>query len=175
MLKKIGHIIVNILLVAYMLAVIPISACGFFGIHPYAVISGSMEPAIPIGSMVFSKETSFNDLREGDVITFMISDDQTATHRIKSIDTEKRKFVTKGDANDVEDSKRVSYENVVGKVIFYIPEIGYLMVMSGTKGRIILLAGIGLVLFSLCYFTEEEQSKTKSVHQKQKKEISNVE
>ena len=86
MLKKIGHIIVNILLIIYILAVVPLSVCGFFGIHPYAVVSGSMEPAISTGTMVFSKETSFKNLKKGDVITFMISEDQTVTHRIVSVD-----------------------------------------------------------------------------------------
>ena len=161
MLKKAGHIIVNILLIIYILAVVPISACGLFGIHPYAVTSGSMEPAIPTGSMVFSKET-FDKLKEGDVITFMISDEQTVTHRIKSIDTDKEKFTTKGDANDVEDSKQVSYENVIGKVVLHVPYLGYMMVMSGTKGRIVLL--------SLCFFTEEDKPGSKKSLKKEEKE-----
>ena len=170
MLKKAGHIIVNILLIIYILAVVPISACGLFGIHPYAVTSGSMEPAIPTGSMVFSKETSFDKLKEGDVITFMICDEQTVTHRIRSIDTDKEKFTTKCDANDVEDSKQVSYENVIGKVVLHVPYLGYIMVMSGTKGRIVLLAGIGLVLFSLCFFTEEDKPRSKKSLKKEEKE-----
>lgn len=170
MLKKAGHIIVNILLIIYILAVVPISACGLFGIHPYAVTSGSMEPAIPTGSMVFSKETSFDKLKEGDVITFMISDEQTVTHRIKRINTDKEKFTTKGDANDVEDSKQVSYENVIGKVVLHVPYLGYMMVMSGTKGRIVLLAGIGLVLFSLCFFTEESTDQKKSLKKEKRRQ-----
>ena len=99
----------------------------------------------------------------------MISDEQTVTHRIKRINTDKEKFTTKGDANDVEDSKQVSYENVIGKVVLHVPYLGYMMVMSGTKGRIVLLAGIGLVLFSLCFFTEESTDQKKSL-KKEKKE-----
>lgn len=175
MLRKIGRIIVNALLIIYILAVVPLSVCGFFGIHPYAVVSGSMEPAISTGSMVFSKETSFKNLKKGDVITFMISEDQTVTHRIASVDEDKKKFTTKGDANDVEDSKSVSYENVIGKVIFHVPYLGYTMVMTGTKGRIILMAGIGLVLFSLCLLTETNTKNAKQEKTIEEKETDHVE
>ena len=97
----------TVLLVGLVLVCLPITATRLFGYDAYSVVSGSMEPAIPTGSMVFSKETSFDKLKEGDVITFMISDEQTVTHRIKRINTDKEKFTTKGDANDVEDEDAV--------------------------------------------------------------------
>ena len=178
MLKKIGLIIVDILLAAYVIAIVPFTAaCEFFGIHPYAVTSGSMEPAIQTGSLVLAKETPFKELEIGEVITFMIGKDQTVTHRITAVDSKAHKFTTKGDANNTEDARRVSYKNVVGKVILHIPKAGYLLVMSGTKGRFIFIAGAGVALIALSSLLQPSvpAGKRKASPAAQEKEAKNAE
>ena len=155
--KKAARIVVDILIALYVILVVPVSVCGFVGIHPYAVTSGSMAPSIPVGSMVFAKETSFDDLKEGDVITYMISDDETVTHRITDIDDDDKKITTKGDANDNEDAKRVSYDNVVGKVILHIPYVGYYLWILG-KSRVFFVAGAGFILIALSIVLEDNKN-----------------
>lgn len=93
------------------------------------VRTGSMEPAIPQGSLVVVKpEKEYNP---GDVVTFRYSkkDDQTVTHRIlgieKQINTET--FLTKGDANEEKDLQPVVLENIVGKVVIVLPFAGYIL------------------------------------------------
>ncbi|MBR3125616.1 MAG: signal peptidase I [Mogibacterium sp.] len=126
------------------------------GIKTYAVISGSMEPAIPVGSMVYSKEVDPKTLETGDVIVFYNSnttqgDGSTAgiipvTHRVVLNDTGLGEITTKGDANEQRDISKVTYNNVEGKVIFHIPHLGYIGApLSTTMGKVaaalILLAG----------------------------------
>ena len=81
-----------------------------FGYKPFIVLSGSMQPNIVIGDLVFVKSTSVDKLDVNDVIAFRDDDNTVTTHRIVSIDTKtfgERCFVTKGDSNNVKDEKLV--------------------------------------------------------------------
>ena len=126
------------------------------GIKTFVVISGSMEPAIPVGSMVYSKEADPKTLETGDVIVFYSSNAPQGgtgagevipvTHRVVLNDTIAGEITTKGDANEQNDISKVTYLNVEGKVIFHIPQLGYLAApLSSMTGKIalalIILAG----------------------------------
>lgn len=96
------------------------------GLTPYTVLSGSMEPAYHVGSLIYVEKVSPDDIKVGDPITFVIDDSLVvATHRVMEVDTEKRCFITKGDANESTDGSPVLYENLVGKALFTIPHLGY--------------------------------------------------
>jgi len=91
------------------------------------VLSGSMEPAIKTGSVVIVKPA--DDYKIGDIITFgpYAKTKAPTTHRIYDIKvTEGRvSYITKGDANNAPDTKEVLKRNIIGKVLFSIPYIGY--------------------------------------------------
>ena len=88
------------------------------------VLSGSMEPSIPVGSIVVIKHVDPASLRIGDVICYQATDSMLVTHRI--IETNEIGFVTKGDANEEIDNKIVNQKDVVGSVVLSLPFIGYL-------------------------------------------------
>jgi len=88
------------------------------------VFTGSMETAIPVGSVVLIKPVDPETLKIGDVICFTLSEPTTITHRIFSITDEG--FITKGDANEDPDQWTVKKENVIGIVVLTIPYIGYI-------------------------------------------------
>lgn len=99
-----------------------------YGLTSYAVLSGSMEPSIHTGSVVFVKSTS--EYKIGDVVTFKTNnpDKIPTTHRVhemRAISGVER-YVTKGDANDDIDSRELSKPDIIGKVTFSIPFLGYL-------------------------------------------------
>lgn len=100
--------------------------------------SNSMWPKIKAGSVILAKKT--NTYKKGDIITFQ-SDPISTTHRIYKIINRDGKdfFVTKGDQNDALDSYLVSQEKIIGKVIYIIPYLGYLLTVLKTK--------LGLYLF----------------------------
>lgn len=97
------------------------------------VLTGSMEPAIPEGSMLLIRKTDPAALAEGDVVSFVSPDPALEgalnTHRIVRIEEEngKLRFFTKGDANMIEDQQPVEEHRVVGKVIFTSPQLGKLV------------------------------------------------
>jgi signal peptidase len=104
----------------------------------FIVLSGSMQPAIPIGSIIAIKPVDPNKLQINDIICFENSPNKPwITHRIINITQEG--FITKGDANPEEDRETVNKENVIGKVVLTIPYIGYLSYFVHTPLGFILL------------------------------------
>ena len=98
------------------------------GVQVYTVLSGSMEPAYHVGSVIYVKNVDCHTLREGDVITFAAADGIVATHRIAEVVQEENglRFRTKGDANQTADAALVDSRNVLGTPVFTIPYLGYL-------------------------------------------------
>lgn len=93
-------------------------------IRSLVVLTGSMEPKLPVGSVIFiKKQIAYN---KGDIITFASTGGQNVTHRIidfafTAVGTV---YTTQGDANNTADSHKVSLDKVSGKVFFAIPFVG---------------------------------------------------
>ena len=115
------------LLVITCIAFFAIIISGFFGIQRYLVVSGSMEPNLYAGDIIFvNSNVAFEDVQLGDVIIFQY-EDMNVIHRVVDeamIDGE-RHLKTKGDANKFDDGFVVSTENFSGKALFHIDKIGY--------------------------------------------------
>ncbi len=91
------------------------------------VQSGSMAPAIKMGSIVVVKPAE--DYKIGDVITFgpCTKTKAPTTHRIYDIKVVEGKpyYITKGDANNAPDQREISKREVIGKVLFSVPYLGF--------------------------------------------------
>ena len=102
----------------------------------YVVQSGSMEPAIHVGSVIVATAVDPNSLKTGDIITFIRPGDQESiTHRIVGINggPNGRTFVTQGDANGTPDQGEIRFDRLAGKVQFSIPYIGYAFGFIGSQ------------------------------------------
>ena len=73
-----------------------------FGYEIYNVISGSMEPEIPVGSLILVAPSQPESIIEGDIIAFE-STDSVVTHRVVENKKLEGELITKGDANEKED------------------------------------------------------------------------
>lgn len=84
--------------------------------------SGSMEPAIKTGAVIIIRKAKFEDVENGDIITFETPEGYV-THRLVGEDAEARKngaeafLITKGDANSIEDIERLDPEDIRGVVV----------------------------------------------------------
>ena len=115
----------------------------------YTIATGSMTPNInQFDAVINMRVDDPKDLKVGDVITFRSSSPtsigMTITHRIKAItedDEGNACYVTKGDANPVEDELCAKYNNVIGKVIIRISGLGHV--------QRFLASGVGWLLFIL--------------------------
>lgn len=140
------------------------------GIEPSVVESGSMEPSVHVGSLCFvNKHYKYDKIKEGDIIAFELPTGKKATHRVISKTEEGLK--TKGDSNEEPDGIITTKENFIGKNIFSIPKVGYVIkATQTTKGKIILITIIIVLLvagFSLGEskgkrFKEEKVEKEKT-------------
>lgn len=139
----------TILLLLVILLCIPLTLPRFWGYQVYTVISGSMEPAIPTGSLVYVKEKEAAKIQKGEVIAFHTYPDTGAViiHRVIKNQVVSGKFITKGDANQAEDMTPVSYKNLVGKVTMSIPQLGEILSLLVTfQGKIIAAGMVALAL-----------------------------
>lgn len=106
--------------------VIPVAA----GADRFTVLTGSMQPTYPPGTLIIVKPVDSKDLRLGDAITYQLRPGEPAvvTHRIVASSQNargERTYTTQGDANDTPDTEPVVAEQVNGKVWYSIPYLGY--------------------------------------------------
>jgi signal peptidase len=115
----------------------------------YVVRSGSMEPAIGTGSIVFVRAAEHYS--GGDIITFRRADSDPAalpiTHRVVEVQSEGEaaRFVTKGDANNAADAQPVSREEIIGKVLARVPYVGYPVSYARTRAGYVALVAVPAV------------------------------
>ena len=129
------------------------------GATPYAVLTGSMRPAMPPGTLVVVRPVDPGDIRTGSVITFMPTENDPAvvTHRVVGVGfdaTGKPTFRTKGDANDAPDPAPVHGYQVVGERWYFVPYLGYLTDLFTGRQRtvgIVVVTG-GLLLYALLMY-----------------------
>lgn len=128
--------------------------CGFV---PYVVLSGSMEPTIETGSLCFiNKNIKYKSIKEKDIIAFKHKNGTLVTHR--AVKVTKSGITTKGDSNKNTDGNLVKKENFVGKNVFWIPKVGYIVKkFQSTKGVIILITCVVLLFVSGLLFGEDDK------------------
>lgn len=114
-------------------------------LRSYAVLSGSMEPTVPVGSVVLARPDKF--YFRGDIISFR-KGNITVTHRLidKKIINGGTYYFTKGDANKTPDEKPVSFDKITGKVITIIPLLGYFLAFSKTAPGFVFLVIVPAII-----------------------------
>jgi signal peptidase len=144
-----------ILLVAGVALVVGVLIPRLLGGTAYAVLSGSMSPTYPIGTLVVTRKADTSALQVGDVITFQIESGkpQVATHRIVAtvFGHQGMQYTTKGDANEMQDLHPVLPVQIVGKVAYGIPYLGYVTAYltafaTGNSHQIVIFSCVGLLL-----------------------------
>lgn len=124
------------------------------GCQIYNVVSGSMEPAIPTGSIVYVKSAEASEINKGEVIAFYSEKGSGAiiTHRVVKNQLISGKFITKGDANEKEDVTPVDYDRLIGKVVFSMPVMGSVLAIVAEpvgKAAIVCLIVAAVLLRSI--------------------------
>jgi signal peptidase len=126
----------------------------FLPYQTYTVLSGSMEPTLPVGSVIVAVPAQGDELNKGDIITVAIPQRQEmlVTHRIVGVETgsQGRVFKTKGDANQEPDSWIVPAASGGWRYAFAIPYLGYVLsALQSGFGRLVLLVVPTLLLGGL--------------------------
>ena len=137
-----------------------ICVCGIgiprlFGINEYNVLTGSMTPTYPVGTLVFVQPKDPSSIRPGEVVTVVMDEQLTlVTHRVIANDYESKTITTKGDANNSSDTPS-RYENIVGVVCFSLPYVGEVVdyLTNDDAGRVVGIA-ILIGILALTFLAE---------------------
>ncbi len=138
-----------------------------FRLYPKIVLSGSMEPEIPVGSLAYIYAgTPAEEIRARDVIAYEIVNGTSVLHRVTGINSQKAEFRTKGDANEAADMGAVSFEQYQGKYMFCVPFVGYLVYFL--KNKIVIAVMLLLYIANMViYKLLESNRKGENIGEKQ--------
>ncbi|WP_162148678.1 signal peptidase I [Clostridium bornimense] len=121
----------------------------------YVIVTPSMKPTINPGDMIFVKKTDADKLEKGDIITFN-KDNIVATHRIEEISDDS--IITKGDNNNLEDTP-INKSDVIGKFVFSIPKIGYIISFAISPIGLVTMGSIIVFIFIYDFIFREKKQK----------------
>lgn len=176
--KTVWNAFTTVLVAVVLVLAVLLAGVRLLGLQVFTVLSGSMEPAYHVGSLIYVKSVDYTEIKPGDVITFMLDEDTLATHRVVDVvpddeDPTVLRYRTKGDANNAEDASLVHYKNVVGTPVFAIPKLGYLAnYIQHPPGTYIAISA-GAVLMILVFLPDLFESEEKP--KKRKDEDENAE
>lgn len=154
---KIINVIYNIIATVIVLVFVFTVGLKITDTKVFAVATPSMEDELYEGDMVFVRET--DTFLEGDIITARLSNGGQFTHRVYSVDEENRLVYTMGDNNPQPDPQPTSFDDVVGKVVFSVPQLGNLSLKFNATNIILLLAGILVALTVIRFVVFRIKSK----------------
>jgi signal peptidase len=129
------------------------------GATPYTVLTGSMRPSYPPGTLVVVKPVDADRIRVGDVITYQLESGKpaVATHRVTEISHNlagETRFTTQGDANESPDADPVRPVQVRGQLWYAVPYLGYVnnVITASQRRWAILIVAVGLLGYAAAMF-----------------------
>ena len=149
--KKATDIVFTVLMVLIIIFAFLLVGMRLFGLTPYTVLSGSMEPEYMTGSLIYVRRAKAEELTVGVPVTYKMESGIIVTHRIVEVIYDEDnptsvKYRTKGDANDTSDSP-IEASNVIGIPVFDIPFLGYIThFVQNPPGIYIAIIAIALLI-----------------------------
>lgn len=139
----------------------------FGGYSMFRVVTGSMEPTLPIGSILLCKEERIEAIQTDDIVCFRSREGgrlgQVVTHRVRAVlqdDSGTVYLETKGDANLSPDGSFVRQDNLIGRVVWHTGEGSSIQsVVSFITGKIGFLACIVVPILLLSGFMLRDNVK----------------
>lgn len=129
------------------------------GATPYTVLTSSMEPEYPPGTLVVVRPVPIEEIGTGDVITYQLESGESTvvTHRVVGLSTTlggEQSLVTQGDGNDIPDAEPVQPAQVKGKLWYSVPYLGHVNdVIGGDERRLGMYAVVaGLLGYAVFMF-----------------------
>lgn len=117
------------------------------GATPYTVLTSSMKPGLPPGTLVVSRPTDVDDIGIGTIVTYQLrsGEPEVVTHRVVAVRTNLRgevEFQTQGDANSAPDASWVRPEQIRGSLWYAVPQLGRVNTMLSGHQRQIAVYGV---------------------------------
>ncbi|MBN0042440.1 signal peptidase I [Cellulosimicrobium cellulans] len=137
---------------AVVLALVGVVVPLVLGATPYTVLTGSMRPTYPPGTMVVVRPVAVERVVPGDVVTYQLASGrpEVVTHRVVAVGVgagDERVLTTRGDANAAPDPEPVRPVQVRGTVVYAVPLLGWVSsaVSGDTRRTVAVVAAAGLL------------------------------
>lgn len=157
--KKVWDVFTTVLVVLVVLLAIVLVGVRLLGLQVYTVLSGSMEPQYPVGSLIYVKKVDYKTLQPGDVITYKLTGQTISTHRITQVLIDEKnpqgyRFMTKGDANEDADADPVHGANIIGTPVCIIPYLGYVAYYIQRPPGLYVAIAVGALLLTALFLPD---------------------
>lgn len=165
--KKRTPLGIVVFIIGIIMMIIPFAASAgmlvpkVMGYTEYTVVTASMEPELPVGSLIFVKKVDPATLEKGDIVTYSkeLGTEAIITHRLVENKIKERQIITKGDANDVNDMEPVKYDFVLGKMEASFPKLGVPARLAGTLAGKVFLAAMMITGYLLTVIASRLKSE----------------
>lgn len=143
------------------ISIIAFAAVMLFGLKPAVVISGSMEPTLPVGSLILTQSTAASQVEVGDIVTVPRDDGTLVTHRVVDIehpDDGPSSLTLRGDANESNDASPYAVTEA-GEHVLTIPVLGHIAMAVRTPTGLLAIIGGLICVFLLSYWTPRNPAR----------------
>ena len=138
----------------------------------FRVVTGSMEPTMPVGSILICRDTPIDDIREGDIVCFRSMGSagvgKIITHRVVAVlqngDGETL-LETWGDANLSADGNYVQADNLIGRVVWYAGQESKVLTFITSRFGFLSCIAIPILLVSTLILSESVRSIHKDLQE----------
>ncbi|MDJ0376791.1 signal peptidase I [Cryobacterium sp. PH31-L1] len=142
-----GALLLLVVMLLALLVIVP----KITGATPLTVLTSSMEPHLPPGTMIVVGPVNTDDLVIGDVATYQIHSGEPAviTHRITAISSStdgSRRFQFQGDNNSLPDPDLVLSTQIQGRLWYFFPLIGHANNFVNGASRAVIIPAVALAL-----------------------------
>lgn len=150
----VGGLSVGMLVLVLGLGVLVVGIPALIGGTPLTILTGSMTPTLPPGTLVVVGPTPADEVGIGDVLTFQLESGKPTlvTHRVVGRSTDSRsgelRFITRGDANETTDAVPVMPVQVKGTVWYAVPWLGWVNQAVNGEARAWVVPAIAAALFA---------------------------
>lgn len=147
------------------ISIVAFAAVMIVGLKPAVVISGSMEPTLPVGSLILTKATAAAEVETGDIVTVPRDDGGLVTHRVVAIDHPDdgpSALTLRGDANESNDASPYLVTEA-GEHVLTVPVLGHIAMAIRTPVGLVSILGGLLAVFLLSFWTPRESSPPRRV------------
>ena len=155
----------TIVLIVLVALVVAFAGVRLVGLTPYAVLSGSMEPELPVGSLIYVQDVDPQTIQVGDTVTFLNGSNQVVTHQAYEVDAGQCLVRTQGinnkdaDGTLLHDAEPVSFDQVIGVPVACVPILGYVNAfVTSQPGILVVIAG-AVVLIALSFVLDSGKRK----------------
>lgn len=146
------------------------------GATPYTILTGSMRPDLPVGTLVAMKPVDVSNIGVGNVLTYQLKSGESTvvTHRVVAVGFDSdgtRIFTTQGDANNGPDPKKVIPAQIKGKLWYAVPHLGRVsnLIDNAQRHAISVVIVGGLLAYAAYMFVNSARERRST---KKKEEVS---